>query len=253
MVGIYLRTTQRRNKDGSLLRYVQLAHNRRADGVTQAEVLVPLGREDTLDRDGLVRLVASIHRYLGLPDTGAPAGVAELVGDRLSVAGSRPMGTAHLLVGLWRQLGVDSALRRVLGSRRFTTDVEGAVRAGREPGDRPDLQARPGGVGDLNRPGLSGGPDPTEGWAPASTEEVPAGGAGAGQSARVGGDGRRQTDRLMLPPMQRPTLGCQIGETVMLDRWAGPAGPGRACRCGERLGRSRRWRFSATRVGRLRR
>ena len=51
---MYLRTTQRRNKDGSLVRYVQLAHNRRVDGVTQAEVLVSLGREDTLDRDGLV-------------------------------------------------------------------------------------------------------------------------------------------------------------------------------------------------------
>jgi hypothetical protein len=34
------------------------------------------------------------------------------------------MGTAHLLDGLWRQLGVDTALRRVLGARRFTTDVE---------------------------------------------------------------------------------------------------------------------------------
>ena len=121
---MYLRTTQRRNKDGSTVRYVQLAHNRRVDGVTQAEVLVPLGREDALDRDGLVRLVASINRYLGLPQSGMPADAVELVGDGLTVAGSRPMGTAYLLDGLWRQLGVDTALRRVLGSRRFTTDVE---------------------------------------------------------------------------------------------------------------------------------
>jgi transposase len=34
------------------------------------------------------------------------------------------MGTAHLLDGLWRQLGVGTALRKVLGARRFTTDVE---------------------------------------------------------------------------------------------------------------------------------
>ncbi len=121
---MYLRTSQRRNKDGSTVRYVQLAHNRRVDGVTQAEVLVPLGREDALDRDGLVRLVASINRYLGLPQAGMPADAVELVGDGLTVAGSRPMGTAYLLDGLWRQLGVDTALRRVLGSRRFTTDVE---------------------------------------------------------------------------------------------------------------------------------
>jgi len=31
-VGMYLRTTQRRRKDGSLVRYLQLAHNRRAGG-----------------------------------------------------------------------------------------------------------------------------------------------------------------------------------------------------------------------------
>ena len=34
------------------------------------------------------------------------------------------MGVAWLLDGLWRQLGVDTALAKVLGGRRFTTDVE---------------------------------------------------------------------------------------------------------------------------------
>jgi len=53
LVGMYLRTTQRKNTNGSIVRYVQLAHNRRIDGVTQAEVLVNLGREDRLDREGL--------------------------------------------------------------------------------------------------------------------------------------------------------------------------------------------------------
>jgi len=122
---MYLRTTQRRNKDGSVVRYVQLAHNRRVEGVTQAEVLLNLGREDGLDRDGLARLVASINRYLGEPaPTAVPADVAVLAGDGLRVTESRPMGTVHLLDGLWRQLGVDVALRKVLGPRRFSTDVE---------------------------------------------------------------------------------------------------------------------------------
>jgi hypothetical protein len=34
------------------------------------------------------------------------------------------MGAAHLLDTLWRALGVDTALRKVLGPRRFGTDVE---------------------------------------------------------------------------------------------------------------------------------
>ena len=120
---MYLRITQRRNRDGSVVRYVQVAHNRRVDGVTQAEVLLNLGREDRLDAEGLRRLVGSINRYLGEPDGGG-GDVTELAGDTLRVVGSRPAGTAWLLDGLWRQLGVDTALAKVLGGRRFTTDVE---------------------------------------------------------------------------------------------------------------------------------
>jgi len=70
---MYLRTIQRRNKDGSVVRYVQIAHNKRVNGVAQADVLVNLGREDRLDRESLSRLVASINRYLGVD---AAAGTA---------------------------------------------------------------------------------------------------------------------------------------------------------------------------------
>ncbi len=122
-VGMYLRTTSRRNTDGSTVRYVQLAHNRRVEGVTQAQVLLNLGREDKLDPDGLRRLVASINRYLGEPAAGAKD-VREAVGDALTVTEARPLGAVWLLDGLWRRLGVDTALRQVLGGRRFTTDVE---------------------------------------------------------------------------------------------------------------------------------
>ena len=118
---MYLRTTQRRNGDGSVMRYVQLAHNRRVDGVTRAEVLVNFGREDTLDVEGLGRLARSITRYL----TGDGADVAEAGGaEHLEVVGSRPLGATWLLDGLWRKLGVADALRGALGGRRFTTNVE---------------------------------------------------------------------------------------------------------------------------------
>jgi hypothetical protein len=42
----------------------------------------------------------------------------------LRLIASRPAGAAWLLHGLWTTLGVDTALRTVLGGRRFTTDVE---------------------------------------------------------------------------------------------------------------------------------
>jgi hypothetical protein len=119
---MYLRTIQRRRKDGSLVRYLQLAHNHRVGGVTRAEVLLQLGREDELDVEGLRRLARSIRRYT---DPGAEeAGVTLEPAEGLEVVGSRPLGGAWLLDALWRRLGVAGALRGVLGVRRFTTDVE---------------------------------------------------------------------------------------------------------------------------------
>jgi len=120
-VGMYLRTTQRRRKDGSLVRYLQLAHNRRVGGVTRAEVLLNLGREDELDVEGLRRLARSITRYT---DPGAAGGGAIEPADGLEVVGSRPLGGAWLLDALWRRLGVAEALGGLLGARRFATDVE---------------------------------------------------------------------------------------------------------------------------------
>src|SRR5262245_55699539 len=108
---MYLRTTQRWRKDGSLVRYLQLAHNRRVGGVTRAEVLLHLGREDELDVEGLRRLARSITRYT---DPGAEGGGTIEPADGLEVVGSRPLGGAWLLDALWRRLGIPAALRELL-------------------------------------------------------------------------------------------------------------------------------------------
>ena len=109
-VGMYLRRTQRRRKDGSVVGYVQLAHNRRVDGVTRAEVLLNLGREDELDVEGLRRLAASITRYAdgegALAPLGAGSGAATSEGE-LEVQSSRALGGVWLLDALWRRLGVE--------------------------------------------------------------------------------------------------------------------------------------------------
>src|SRR4051794_41893842 len=101
---MYLRMTARRNKDGTLVRYLALAHNRRVEGATQAQVLLNLGREDRLDPDGLRRLVRSINRYLGEPDSGTGTDDAAALGlddaGGLRLTASRPAGTAGLLDGL---------------------------------------------------------------------------------------------------------------------------------------------------------
>ena len=103
------------------MRYLQLAHNHRVGGVTRAEVLLQLGREDELDVEGLRRLARSIRRYT---DPGSEDGGTIEPAEGLEVVGSRPLGGAWLLDALWRRLGVAEALRGVLGGRRFTSDVE---------------------------------------------------------------------------------------------------------------------------------
>ena len=84
---MYLRTTERRNKDGSVVRYLALAHNQRVGATTKANVLLNLGREDRLDPDGLRRLVRSINRYLGEADAGTDA--AESAGADTAADGLR--------------------------------------------------------------------------------------------------------------------------------------------------------------------
>lgn len=116
---MYLRTIQRRNRDGSVVRYVQLAHNERhpVSGNAVARVVHSFGREDQLDRDALARLVASIARYLGPsaqlgPDL-APGGEGEL-----AFVSSRQLGGSWVLDGLWRRLGIDERIRSLLTGRR---------------------------------------------------------------------------------------------------------------------------------------
>src|SRR4051795_13009363 len=105
-VGVYLRTSSRRNKDGSMVRYLSIAHNERSPGgPSVAKVLLPLGREDRLDVEALRRLVGSINRYLG-EDAGTDAGaqIGAETGGGLTITDSPPAGGAMVLGGVWPKL-----------------------------------------------------------------------------------------------------------------------------------------------------
>lgn len=67
---MYLRETRRRNRDGSEVSYLALAHNERDPdtGLSKAQIIHNFGRADLVDRAGLARLVRSISRFLDPAD-----------------------------------------------------------------------------------------------------------------------------------------------------------------------------------------
>ncbi len=125
LLGMYIRTIKRKNKDGSVVEYVQLANNvwNKEKGYAQAQVIHSFGRSDQLDIDALRRLVKSISRFLDPQD----ALSLEYPAEDLRVASSRPAGGAYLLKGLWERLKIDPCLRKALEGRGFSAPVAEAL------------------------------------------------------------------------------------------------------------------------------
>ena len=106
----------RRNSDGTPVRYLQLAHNEwdAATKTSRPRVLYSFGREDALDRAMVERLVASLCRLLD-----PAAALAATTTSGLRFVSSRSFGGAWVLDALWRRLGIDTVMTRLLaGTRR---------------------------------------------------------------------------------------------------------------------------------------
>jgi len=116
---VYVRVSSRKNKTGQVVRYLQLAHNEWDPdaGVSRTKVLHSFGREDEVDRPAIQRLIAALSRLLDPGEAAALTGPADL-----TFTDSRPMGGAHLLDGLWRRLGIDTAIRAALAGSRADAD-----------------------------------------------------------------------------------------------------------------------------------
>jgi len=113
---VYLRETKRRNKDGSTVSYLQLAHNERhaETGSPVAKVIHNFGRADQVDRDALARLVSSISRFLEPAEA-----IRATSGSEVSVVEARRFGGAYVLRALWERLGIADALVRSADGRRL--------------------------------------------------------------------------------------------------------------------------------------
>ncbi len=103
-----------------MVSYLQLAHNERhpVTGNSTAKVIHNFGRAETVDREALARLVASISRFL----TPEQAMVAA-AGAQVEVLDSRRLGGVWVLDQVWGNLGIGAAVRRVAAGRRVDGDA----------------------------------------------------------------------------------------------------------------------------------
>src|SRR5271165_2479096 len=131
---MYLRMTQRRNRDGSTVAYYALAENDWNADTKRAEARVVhnFGRADQLDRAALQRLVNSINRVLdedgGVANTtpavthATPDGILQIEMDRVF-----ELGVVLAARGLWEDLGIGAAIRRCVAEGELTAPHEAAL------------------------------------------------------------------------------------------------------------------------------
>jgi transposase len=108
---MYLRTTRRRNRDGSVVEYYQLAETRWDPEKRQptVQIIHNFGRADALDREALRRLARSISRVANA-GVDVPADVAA-PGEAIELDWARPLGGVHVAQALWEELGIGEVLR----------------------------------------------------------------------------------------------------------------------------------------------
>lgn len=104
---MYIRQISRKNKDGSVATYVQLAHNVRdpEKGFAVAKVLYNFGRLENLDIEQLHRLIKSISRFLPPEDALEATAGLEHKGKKITLKSCRSYGGIYLLAALWKRFG----------------------------------------------------------------------------------------------------------------------------------------------------
>jgi transposase len=135
---MYLRSTKRKNKDGTTVEYYQLAHNERDPKTRKpvAKIIHNFGRVDKLDRKQLVRLCHSIARVCGITIIDPLAdfsGLAPSVGlgipDDLKIKGTLSFGLPLVIEALWERLGLKKTLESITQKQGCRIPYERALLA----------------------------------------------------------------------------------------------------------------------------
>ena len=123
---MYIRQISRKRKDGSRVRYLQLARKvrDRETGAPRDEVLFHFGREDAIDKEQIKRLVSSFSRFLDQADRAAVQASLRGMGTDLRVEQSLSFGGSYLLNALWKRLELDKTLSDLLRDRSYEIGIE---------------------------------------------------------------------------------------------------------------------------------
>lgn len=136
---MYLRTTQRRNKDGSIVTYFQLAHNSRDPDTNNSvpKIIHNFGRADQLDRDALKRLCVSIARVCNVEVIDTEEGF--ITSDKGSANDDLPqnielvrtveLGPVTVIESLWEECGIGEVLRAAAKKKGCKISYERALLA----------------------------------------------------------------------------------------------------------------------------
>jgi hypothetical protein len=123
---MYLRITQRRNRDGSTVAYYALAENawNAVAKRSEARIVHNFGRADQVDRGALKRLVDSINRVLDQGDavTRDNPALPQIELDRVF-----ELGVMLVARTLWEDLGIGAAMRRCIAEGGLTAPHEAAL------------------------------------------------------------------------------------------------------------------------------
>jgi hypothetical protein len=125
---MYLRITQRQNRDGSTVTYYALAENTWNATAKRAEARVVhnFGRADQLDRAALQRLVNSINRVLNEGEVVASTTPAPEV-SAIEIERVFELGVVLAARSLWEDLGIAAAIRRCTADGELTAPHEAAL------------------------------------------------------------------------------------------------------------------------------
>jgi hypothetical protein len=121
-VEVFLKTTKRKNRNGTTVEYLHLVESVRdpQTKIPKPHIIYNFGRADQVDRPKLMRLCVAIGRVCGVNaiDTGEIAGGDDSPGqaglpDDVTIHGSRLLGPVLLAERLWGLLGIGAELTAV--------------------------------------------------------------------------------------------------------------------------------------------